>query len=161
MPTAGKSANAFTQEYLVAIHNDDEPVHAAEAELAGPWRIVKQEGQFALYREWEGPELGDEPFLVTRDITIAKIFQLALQVSARHSLFQSGTVAEPSGFPVLSEGHAVAHTRLFHQDALPSAHTLSCLVRSPSALAALIELAGPLTQEAVGRLLNQRLQFGR
>ena len=156
-----RAANAFTQEYLAAIHDEDEPMHAAEAELAGPWRIVEQEGEFALYRDWEGPDFGDEPFLVTRDVTIAKIFQLALQVSARHALFESGTIPEASGFPVLSEGHAVAHTRLFHEDALPSAHTLSCLVRSPPALAALIELAGPVTQEAVGRLLNQRLQSGR
>jgi hypothetical protein len=31
-------------------------------------------------------------------------------------------------------------------------------VRSPQALALLIEIAGPLTQEMVGRLLNQRLE---
>jgi hypothetical protein len=156
---SASAANAFTLEYLEAIREEDEPPQSAEAEFVGPWRIVEREqGGFALYREWEGPERGDEPFLVTPDLTIAQIFQLALQVSARQPLFQLGVDREALGFPVLSEAKAVAFTRLFHEDAIPAAHALSCIVRSPQALAALVEIAGPLTQEMVGRLLNRRLE---
>lgn len=152
------ATNAFTQEYLDAIREDDEPTHAAEAEFGGPWHIVEREKDYALFREWEGPEHGDEPFLVTPELTIAQIFQLALQISARPPLFEHGPDKQALGFPVFSEGKAVAHTQLFHEDAMPSAHALSCIVRSPQALALLIEIAGPLTQEMVGRLLNQRLE---
>lgn len=158
MSSQEKSGNAFTDQYLEAIREEDEPPHAAEVEFGGPWQtLVRKDGGFGVYRAWEGPDRGDEPFLVTPDVTVAQIFQLALQISAREPLFFCQWEREELGFPVVSEGKAVAFLQLFYEDAMPAAHTLSCLARSPQALALLLEIAGPLAQEMVGRMLSQRL----
>ena len=48
--------NAFRQAYLEAVRNQDDPSTSWEAETAGPFTLVEQNGMLALYRAW-GPKL--------------------------------------------------------------------------------------------------------
>ena len=57
--------NAFTPEYLEEVRGHNEPLTAAEAEFAGPWKVEPVPGRpglVAVLRQWESLEAGDEPF---------------------------------------------------------------------------------------------------
>lgn len=47
--------SVFTPAFLEQFGQRDEPVSGPEAELAGPWKILKAGGSFALLREWDPP----------------------------------------------------------------------------------------------------------
>ncbi len=59
-------ANAFHPDFLKSLDRHDDPLTAAEAMTGGFWRVVPlPEEHFGLFRVWESPELGDEPFALT------------------------------------------------------------------------------------------------
>jgi hypothetical protein len=51
----------------------------------------------------------------------------------------------------------VGHVRIFNDELLYAAHVAACIVRSPIALAALFEAAGPVVQEKAGQILARKL----
>ncbi|HYH46148.1 MAG TPA: hypothetical protein VEG34_10710, partial [Thermoanaerobaculia bacterium] len=68
----------------------------------------------------------------------------------------------PDGFPVEAvfgeQGtQVVGWLRLYNPDLVGALHVLESVVRSPAALASLLEAAGPLALERVGQILRRRL----
>jgi len=61
-------ANAFHPEFLHQLDQHDDPVTADEAVTGGFWRVVPLDDErFGLFRVWENPEDGDEPFATLSD----------------------------------------------------------------------------------------------
>jgi hypothetical protein len=61
-------SNAFHPDYLRRLDQHDEPVTAGEAVTGGFWRVVPLgDERYGLYRLWESPEHGDEPFATLTD----------------------------------------------------------------------------------------------
>src|SRR5947209_12976970 len=59
--------NAFSPSYLALLRERDEALTAAEAELAGPWKIEPvpgRPGAVAILRLWEDLAIGDPPVAV-------------------------------------------------------------------------------------------------
>ena len=149
--------NAFKEEYLRFLQERDEPVASAELELAGPWRVERAGERFLLFREWEGLEHGDQPEATSQDGELVALLQLALPSLARPQLLRLGSWEEASGHEILADGQPVAHMRRYTPEALAAVHVLASVIRSPKALATLLELAGPAGQEMIGQLLARRV----
>jgi hypothetical protein len=149
--------NAFKEEYLNVLQQKDETVASAELELAGPWRVERDGERFLLFREWEGLEHGDQPEATSQDVELVALLQLALPALARPQLLRLGEWEEPRGHQLLADGAPVAHMRRYAPEALAAVHVLASVIRSPKALATLLELAGPTGQEMTGQLLVRRV----
>jgi len=60
--------NAFTPDFLNQLAQHADPVTADEAMTGGFWRVVPLDDEhFGLFRVWENPEDGDEPFATLSD----------------------------------------------------------------------------------------------
>ena len=56
--------NAFSPAYLAHLREQEDSLTAAEAELAGPWKIEPvpgKPGAVAVLRQWEEVDAGDLP----------------------------------------------------------------------------------------------------
>ena len=63
-PSAPSLDNAFTPAYLARLREREEALTAAEAEMAGPWKVVPVRGKpgaVAVLRQWEDSDAGDRP----------------------------------------------------------------------------------------------------
>lgn len=147
--------NAFSASFLEALRNRDEPSYAEEAELEGPW-IIREKEQFEIYRSWERAELGHEPEARVQVAEVALILTAALPALGRERLFKTRD-GEAGRQVLLMEDMEVGDLRVFNSDLLTGAHFLACVARSPRALAALVQAAGPLTMEMVGQILHLKL----
>jgi hypothetical protein len=158
----GASHNAFNEEFLALLRRRNEPHTAADADLSGPWRLERDGRRVAILREWESLAAGDEPeALLTRQET-ALLLAVALPIRGREPLFLLRDKALPEGFPIESvfgeQGvQVVGWLRLYNPDLVGTLHVLESVVRSPVALANLLEAAGPLAMERVGQILGRRL----
>ena len=66
-PSSSPLDNAFAPAYLARLREQDEAITAAEAELAGPWKIEPipgKPGAVAVLRQWEDLAAGDRPVAV-------------------------------------------------------------------------------------------------
>lgn len=150
--------NAFSASFLEALRNRDEPSYAEEAELEGPW-IIRETEQFELFRSWERAELGYEPEARVKVAEVALLLTAALPALGRERLFKVQDGEE--GRQVLfMEDIEIGDLRVFNSDLLTGVHFLACVARSPRALAALVQAAGPLTMEMVGQILHLKLSEG-
>jgi len=150
------SANAFQSAYLDLLRRQDEAFFSAEGENAGPWDVRSEEGGHALYRQWEGREHGDRPEAVFRHRDVALLFLAVWPAVGRDPVFRAGE-RTADGHEVLGGGTVVGHLRAFNDELLQAAHVAAVIVRSPLALAALVEAAGPVVQELVGQILGRRM----
>ncbi|HYL04571.1 MAG TPA: hypothetical protein VE075_00925 [Thermoanaerobaculia bacterium] len=64
----------------------------------------------------------------------------------------------PGSAPAASPPDAVGHLRDFDESLAGALHVAAALVRSPEALARLLEAAGYVTLEQVGRILDRRIR---
>jgi hypothetical protein len=150
--------NAFTQEFLSRLDERDE-YGPDDARLAGPWKVVKVSGGYGLIELWQ--DLEAEPFAVFRDRATALKFSAALSAASRDPLFRINRDRTAAGFPVLStDGREEGTLSCFHERALDLAHMADYCARSPYALAAVLEAAGPTTLRKAGLLLVRALQEG-
>ena len=150
-------STAFRSEYLDLLRKQDEPFLSSEGETTGPWvlrRDGRDDGRHALYRLWEGPEHGDTPEAVFLHRDVGLLFLAVWPVVGREQIFRIGQRA-PEGFEVAGGQAVIGHLRIFNDELLYAAHVAAALVRSPLALAALFEAAGPVVQEKVGQLLGR------
>lgn len=147
-------STAFRSEYLDLLRRQDEPFLSSEGETTGPWVLRRDGGGHALYRLWEGPEHGDAPEAVFLHRDVGLLFLAVWPVVGREQIFRIGQRA-PEGFEVEGGQAVVGHLRIFNDELLYAAHVAASLVRSPLALAALFEAAGPVVQEKVGQLLGR------
>ncbi len=81
--------NAFTPEFLQRIGERDEPLTAAEADVAGPWAVEEMPGVgWGLYRAGEGAARQFRPHAVFRDRAIALLFAAVLPGTGRDKAFR-------------------------------------------------------------------------
>jgi len=148
----------FTEEVLARLHQRDEAPTAGEAELAGPWRVSRRPegGGFDVFRRGD-EEAGEAPLGVFTGRHLALMVAAALPGVGREELFRVGPEAVEAGYPLLRLGCEVGALRVFLADLARSLHVLECLLRSPAALALLLEAAGPTALERAGRELGLRL----
>jgi hypothetical protein len=148
-----KSLNAFSQEYLEAVRERDDPRTALEGETAEPWEVRKAAGLYALYHPWESAEQGDKPSGAFHQREIALLFRLIWPALGRDRLFRLDATQTTEGYPVEAAGGVVGFLESFNPEAVFGAHIGSHLLRSPYSLAVLLWLSGPTVQKQAGRIL--------
>lgn len=158
--------NAFTEEFLRRFEAEDEPPSAAEADVAGPWRIEPSstsEGReaFGLWRLGERQAWGDAPAGLFRERQTALLAAAVRPFVGRDPFYELGTERWNGGFPLLRQGEVIGWIDLFDQDWVFGINVLERFVRSPEAIATLLEAAGPLALEGAGRILRERIMMGK
>jgi hypothetical protein len=149
--------NAFSQRYLEAVQELDDPATAHEAETSGPLSLVEEEGLLALYHGWESAAQGDTPLAVFQRRETALLFQAIWPAIGRNSLYRLAASPAAGGYGLEEDGHVVGSLRSFDPGALVGGHFAAFLARTPLSLALLVEAAGPTAQRHVGRILLSRL----
>ncbi|HEX9733290.1 MAG TPA: hypothetical protein VGG06_15060 [Thermoanaerobaculia bacterium] len=148
--------NAFDPEYLSQLARHDEPVTAGEAVTGGFWRVVPMgDERFGLYRQWESPEDGDEPFgtLTDRDTALLAAAFLPLVDRAR----SFSVDPEDAGGPVLyRDGRAVGRLRHGNPELTEALNLADGLARCPASIASFLEAAGVAALELAGKILVRR-----
>src|SRR5579864_7818735 len=177
MPSESGSSNAFTADFLRRLDEAGEPDGAHEADVAGPWAIrpVPYRGDtgFALLREWESLEAGDLPYAVFQRRETALLAAAVLPATGRDPLFRLDTEPDADGFALLaapaspagsaspasrpsaraaSPASPAGHLRDFDESLAGALHLAAALVRSPAALARLLEAAGYVALEQAGKI---------
>jgi hypothetical protein len=156
--------NAFTVEFLRRLDEIGEPDGAHEADVSGPWvvRPVLYRGGtgFAVLREWESMEAGagDVPYAVFGRREMALLAAAVLPATGRELLFRLDTEPDADGFPVIASVTPSGHLRDFDEGLAFALHLAAAMVRSPVALAWLLEAAGHVALEQAGRILDQRVR---
>jgi len=150
--------NAFNDDFLKRIGERDEPPTASEADVAGPWTIEPLlGGGFALFRSGEGSARGSRATAVFRERPQALLAAAVLPGTGREAFFRLGSEPTPNGYPLLNlAGETAGALRHFDQPLAAALHVVETLLRSPEALANLLEAAGGLALERAGAILDQR-----
>jgi hypothetical protein len=140
------SPNAFSPEFLQHLRDTPEPLTAAEADLAGPWKV--------------------EPVPVFLDEETAALCAAGLPLSNRELLFHLAVEAQRAdrtraGYPLTAvfgqQGPRICGwLRHYNLQLVATLHTLEALVRLPRSLAEVNLAAGPGALEQVGRYLAER-----
>jgi hypothetical protein len=155
-----RSSNAFSASFLALINQRDEPPTAGEADMAGPWRILELPGlRFGVFRLGESPSHGHRPVAAFDERWLAQLVVAVLPGTGREAAFRLDEESGPDGF-ALSTGNGdelVGHLRLFDMGLVAALHVVERLVRSPEALAHVLEAAGPLSLERAGAILDERI----
>jgi hypothetical protein len=170
-PSVPTPPNAFDSDFLEELQSSSEPLTAAEAELAGPWKqepIPGHPGAVAVVRAWEDPAAGDIPQGVFRHEETAAICSALLPLIDREPLFHLSETPDPDphaplpgGYPVIStfgeQGPAVCGwLPRYHPGIAAGLHLMESLLRTPQSLAMVLAAAGPGTLAQVGRYLAAR-----
>lgn len=147
----------FTQEALKRLRESEEPPTGGEAELAGPWRVVRlARRDFGVFQPGEDTE-ADPPFGRFTGRHVALLAGAALPGLGRAGSFRVGPEAGENGYPLLRGGMEVGTLSYFLAELATALDLLDAVVRSPLALALLLEAAGPTALERSGRVLGRRL----
>lgn len=146
-------SNAFVEDYLALLNERDEPLTAAEADYAGPWSVeARQQGGHAVVRPAE-----EVPYGVFEAVEIAQIAAAVLPGTGREKRYRLGKEENPGrGFPVYRSGELVGHLRLFDEELVAALNVLDALLASPYDFAWLLEAAGGLALQHVGRISMAR-----
>jgi hypothetical protein len=157
--------NAFAEEFLRCFEREDEPVSAAEADVAGPWRIQPtsiSDGReaFGLWRAGDRPEWGDTPAGLFLDRPTALLAAAVRPFVGRDPFYELGKERWNGGFPLLRQGETIGWVGLFDEDWTFGINIMERFTRSPEALARLLEAAGPLALERAGRILRHQVVDG-
>ncbi|HEX3527085.1 MAG TPA: hypothetical protein VH988_08465 [Thermoanaerobaculia bacterium] len=156
-----RPTNAFRNEFLDLLREQDEPVLSMEGETTGPWELRREPDGWALYRMWEGAEHGDIPEAAFKYRDVGLLFLAVWPAVGRDPVFRLAAERDRTGFEVESGAAPVGGLRTFNDELLHAAHVAACVVRSPLGLAALFEAAGPIVQDKVGQILGRRMEKGR
>ena len=153
------SQNAFSPSFLQRIGERDEPPPAGEADASGPWRVLELPGRgFGVFRIGESPERGFGPAAVFKERWLALLALAVLPGTGRDAAFRLGKEEGPEGYAVeLGTGGVVGHLELFDEGLIAALHVVDSLLRSPAALADLLEAAGQLALERAGAILDERV----
>ncbi|HRC86961.1 MAG TPA: hypothetical protein PK413_15235 [Thermoanaerobaculia bacterium] len=155
IPSERNPPNAFSQEFLSRLRREDDPAGAAEAELAGPWRVLAMtERTHGVFRSWERAEEGDLPRCVFEDPALAELAASLLPVLSREPSFRLTNHATIEGYALEREGQVCGRTRIWDDAFVQAMSLVDRLARSPEALGRLLEVAGPTVLELVGRRLG-------
>lgn len=146
----------FTEEALRRLSDWDEPPTAWEAELSGPWQVIRLGDDYGVVQA--GKEDAGAPLGRFTSRHLALLAAAALPGLGRGSAFEVQQESGEHGYPVRREGVDVGALRVFLADLGPALDLLETFLRSPRALALLLEAAGPTALARAGRALGQRLQ---
>jgi hypothetical protein len=152
-PTA---PNAFTPEYLELLAERDEPVTAAEADVAGPWHLEAHPSSgWAVLRQGESLE-GSQPVAIFSKKDAARLAAAVLPSTGRPSRYRLGKDPDALGYPIFDENQVVGHFERFHEDLLVALNVVDALVSSPGDLAWLLDAAGGLALDHAGKIALER-----
>ena len=156
-PPSAPPLRVFTEEALRQLREREEPPTAGEAELAGPWRVRRiAPGRFGVFRHGD-QEAGEPPLGVFAERHLALLAAVAFPGLGRSPVFRVHPEAGGSGYPLLRDGVEVGTLAPFLADLAPALDALEAVIRSPGALALVLEAAGPTALELAGRALGLRL----
>src|SRR6185295_10050328 len=151
--------NIFVKEFLARLGERDEPPSAAEADVAGPWQIEELRYTcYGLYRRGESFARGHRPAAICKDRALALLAAAALPGTGREALFHLQKDPTPEGYALEAGGEVVAHLACFDEKLVDALHVLECVLRSPEALAHILEAAGGLALERAGAILGARVE---
>lgn len=160
MSSAGATPSplrVFTEEALERLRLSTEPSTAAEAELSGPWRVEPlAAGGWGIFRRGD-LEAGRPPLGRFAERHLALLAAAVLPGLGRAGGFRVEPEAGAAGYPLRRDGVEVGALELFLADLMPALDAVDALMRSPPALALLLESAGPTALERAGRELGLRL----
>jgi len=148
--------NAFHPAYLRQLDQQDDPVTAGEAVTGGFWRVVPLgDERYGLFRLWESPEDGDEPFgtLTDRDTALLAAAFLPLVDRARSFSVDPDDAAGPL---LYRDGRAVGRLRHGNPELTEALNLADGLARSPASIASFLEAAGAAALELAGKILVRR-----
>ncbi len=149
--------NVFAPEFLEqAFEREPPPITGPEAAWAGPWKVEPQGGSFYVVRE-----SGGDPVVVTERRETALLLAAVLPVAGRDPLYwiergepeAEATLKAARGKDVVTAGRL----RYEHRDIAESLNVAEYLLRSPTALALLLEAAPFETLEQAGAVLARRM----
>lgn len=145
--------NAFVEDYLALLNERDEPLTAPEAEYAGPWSVeARQSGGHAVVRPAE-----EVPYAVFGAVEIAQVAAAVLPGTGREKRYRLGKDEDAGrGFPVYRSGELVGHVRIFDEELVSALNVVDALLASPYDFAWLLEAAGGLALQHVGRISMAR-----
>src|SRR6476660_5193846 len=151
-----RSSNVFTPEFLSRLEQRDEPLTAAQADVAGPWiiQILPSPG-WAVLRRGESLAAGDRPTAVFRDRERALLAAAVLPGTGFDRLFKLQHERSPEGYAIVSGGEVVGHLEQFNPELLAALHTAEVFARVPESLARLLEASGAVALASAGRLLAE------
>jgi hypothetical protein len=151
------SFNAFTPSFLQRLAELDEPPSAGEADVAGPWSVEEIPGfGFGLFRAGEDASRSFRPAAVFDRRPVALLAAAVLPGTGRDAAFRLHKSARPAGYAIESAGQVAGHVALFDERLVDALHVVEMIVRSPEALANLLEGAGALALERAGVILEAR-----
>src|SRR4051812_7846867 len=164
-PATRSLENLFSPTFLELLREREEVLTASEAELAGPWKCESDPGRpgaVAVLRQWESVDHQDAPEAVLWHDETALLLTAVLPALDREPLFHLSDQEVPEGYTVSAvfgeQGLQVAGwLRHYKPEAVEALHLLECVVRSPAALAALLEAAGCTAIEQAGQIVARRL----
>jgi len=153
-------SNAFSSDFLRLLDERDEPITAAEADMAGPWRVLRVPGQgFGLFRAGEHPSRGFRPVAVFADRFLALLAAAVLPGTGRDSLLSLAGDPGPDGLGYavrLDDGTVIGHCAQFEEELIASMNAAVSLARGPGSLAYAMEAAGTVALERAGAILAER-----
>ncbi|MES1240524.1 MAG: hypothetical protein ABUT39_02795 [Acidobacteriota bacterium] len=146
-------ANAFTEDYLALLNERDEPITAAEADYAGPWSVDDlPHGGHSVSRAGR-----DLPYAVFSMLELAQVAAAVLPGTGREKKYKLGRDEEPGrGYPIFRSGETVGYVELFDEDLVVALNVIDALLASPHDFAWLLEAAGGLALQHVGRISMAR-----
>jgi hypothetical protein len=151
--------NIFQRDFLDRIGQRLEPPAASEAAVAGVWRVEEVQTTFyAVFRPETPPARGYRPTGVFLDPAHALLIAALLPGTGRDPLFHLHKDLTPDGYPVQSGGEVIGHLAVFDDKLIDALHVVECLLRSPEALANVLEAAGSVVLERVGTILGGRVE---
>ena len=150
--------NAFDTDFLKRIAQLDEPPTGAEADVAGPWIIEEIPGAgYGLFRHGETRARRFRPAAVLRDRSHALLAAAVYPGTCRDAAFRLATDPELAGYALRDPaGSVLGHLAVFDESLRDALHVVETILRSPEALANLLEAAGSLALERAGAILDQR-----
>jgi hypothetical protein len=157
------SRNAFSEEYRSALRERDAPEGPWTDDAAKPLVVRDLGGRFGLFHPWEDPGSGAEPaalFASVEEARLALVARAALRKTRYYRLRQTAGEPPGQGYAVLREGEVAGALRLYEPEWVEVMNVVAVLAQSPENLAAVLDLAGPTTQEEVGEILGLAIQPG-
>jgi hypothetical protein len=148
--------NAFTAEYLELLAERDEPVTAAEADVAGPWHLEAHPSSgWAVLRQGESLA-SSQPVAIFSKKDAARLAAAVLPSTGRRSRYRLGKDPDALGYPVYDDAQVVGHFERFHEDLVVALNVVDALVSSPGDLAWLLDAAGGLALDHAGKIALER-----
>jgi hypothetical protein len=168
-PSAPSSPSIFSPEFRAHLDERDEVSSSFASDRSGPWKtepLPGRPGWAGVFRVWEDPALGDVPRAVFEQEEDARLCAVALPLLGREEPAWLGETVGEGGFPLTvidaERGPRVCGALAEYDPELAAGlHLLQGLVRSPVALAGVMEAAGPGALAQAGRILARRWEMGR